>query len=91
MSRARPSGRLPSNQRKLTETLPVFCSMKMTKTMNRSTETQMPTHVAPVRVRVTRTSDDDGEESAGNGDFVSAGLAGLPRLRCNTDTTVSIL
>lgn len=90
MSRARPSGRLPSNQRKLTETLPVFCSMKMTKTMNRSTETQMPTQVAPVRVRVPRASDDDGEESAGNGDFASVGLPGLLLLRCKTDTTVSI-
>jgi hypothetical protein len=65
--------------------------MKMTKITNRSTETQMPTQVAPVRVRVTRASDDDGKESADNGDFVSAGLAGLFRLRCKTDTTVSIL
>jgi hypothetical protein len=55
--------------------------------MNRSTETQMPTQVAPVRVRVTRACDDDGAESAGNGDFVSAGLARLLRLRCKTDTT----
>jgi hypothetical protein len=51
----------------------------------------MPTQAAPVRVRVTRASDDDGKESADDDDFVSAGLAGLFRLRCKTDTTISIL
>ena len=51
MSSAMASGTVPSNEKNVTRTGRVFCNMKMTKAINRTAATQIPTQTAPARER----------------------------------------